>query len=88
MYVRKGEANDMIVSNVGHMYVQGDIYQVKGSAERTPTKMVVVGCADEQTLSKGLPSRQANSGGGVQQSAIFHRGDQIKPARRLRQQRR
>ena len=40
---------------MGHAYVLGDALQGKGSTEITPIKIVIVGCADEQTSSKGLP---------------------------------
>ena len=56
---------------MGHTYVLGKVSQAIGSAEETPTTIVVVGCADEQTSSEGLPSRQANSGGGVQDSSVL-----------------
>ena len=50
-----------------HTYVRRDAWQAEVSTEIPPTGAIAVGCASEQTTSKGLPSRQANSEGGVQE---------------------
>ena len=42
------------------------------NTDRTPTRTVVVGCADGQTSRKGLPSRQVIGGGGVQECYLPH----------------